>query len=476
MAIARFFEWPLFGEKEGPITGVTVSGYKSIMSEQSIEIRPLTILAGANSSGKSSIMQPLLLLKQTLESSYDPGPLLLDGENVRFTSEEQFFSKKAGDIFSVGIQIAWEQSEQRKQRKQQKARLTLKFSRGDGKVPKKSSRGDGKGPKIQEMIYSPSGRREVVLSEAMTHEEVKSLLWSLRSRGVREIVKCWLDAERDSILRVIRDRCFLKIVVVPQRQRDPGEMWGVPLDVVPRRLFSSQIERIIHLPGLRGNPRRAYPRTAVGLTFPGIFHNYTASVIDKWQTERRKYLGDLGQALRRLGLTWKVKAKPIDQTQLQLRVGRPPRPARGGARDLVDIADVGFGVSQVLPVLVALREARPGQLVYLEQPEIHLHPKAQHKLAWILADAAKRGVRVVAETHSALLLLGVQAAVAEGYLPPDLVKLHWFERDREGCTRITSADLDERGAFGEDWPEDFAVTELEAQKQYLDAAGPPHRG
>ena len=69
-----------------------------------------------------------------------------------------------------------------------------------------------------------------------------------------------------------------------------------------------------------------------------------------------------------------------------------------------NIADVGFGVSQVLPVLVALRAADRGRLVYLEEPEIDLHPRAQTKLADILADAAKRGVRVVAETHSTLLL------------------------------------------------------------------------
>jgi len=59
------------------ITSISAAGYKSLAKEQTIEIRPLTILAGANSSGKSSIMQPLLLLKQTLEALYDPGPLLL---------------------------------------------------------------------------------------------------------------------------------------------------------------------------------------------------------------------------------------------------------------------------------------------------------------------------------------------------------------------------------------------------------------
>src|SRR4051794_39845495 len=79
------------------ITQLTVGGYKSLAHEQTIEIKPLTILAGANSSGKSSTMQPLLLLKQTLEASYDPGPLLLDGANLKFTSSDQLFARQGAN-------------------------------------------------------------------------------------------------------------------------------------------------------------------------------------------------------------------------------------------------------------------------------------------------------------------------------------------------------------------------------------------
>src|SRR5262245_19854268 len=73
------------------ITSISVSGFKSIVDKQTLEVRPLTLLAGANSSGKSSMMQPLLLLKQTLEAQYDPGPLLLNGPNAKFSSVEQFW-------------------------------------------------------------------------------------------------------------------------------------------------------------------------------------------------------------------------------------------------------------------------------------------------------------------------------------------------------------------------------------------------
>src|SRR5579864_3936465 len=88
------------------ITKIAVEGFKSIAKRQEIEIAPLTILAGANSSGKSSIMQPLLLLKQTLEAQYDPGPLLISGPNVKFTSTKQFLSRMGGG--SVGQLLSLE--------------------------------------------------------------------------------------------------------------------------------------------------------------------------------------------------------------------------------------------------------------------------------------------------------------------------------------------------------------------------------
>src|SRR4051794_26077314 len=81
---------------EKGITAITVRGFKSLYDESRIEIRPLTILAGANSSGKSSIMQPLLLFKQRSGAVFDPGPLLLDGPNVQFTSADQLLSKVSG--------------------------------------------------------------------------------------------------------------------------------------------------------------------------------------------------------------------------------------------------------------------------------------------------------------------------------------------------------------------------------------------
>ncbi|PKO20774.1 MAG: hypothetical protein CVU38_18350 [Chloroflexi bacterium HGW-Chloroflexi-1] len=434
------------------ITTITISGYKSLVEERTLEIRPLTILAGANSSGKSSALQPLLLLKQTLEVSYDPGALLLDGPNVRFTSAEQFLSKLAGrpsvDQFAIGVEIDKTSS------------LTDVF----GKQPKK-------GIDLVQMIYR-SETNTTTLRPEMRPEEILPAI----PKEFEEIRKQMMRGEKGDTAQkwawqIDRTRCFLGATL--SISEVPGRTLPFPM-FMPATPFELHLRRIIHVPGLRGNPERTYRATAVGSEFPGTFENYVASVIRSWQVTDDRRLAELGDALERLGLTWKVDTHQVDDTQVELRVGRLRHSVRGGARDMVSIADVGFGLSQILPVLVALLAAEPGQLVYLEQPEIHLHPRAQSVLARILADAASRGVRVVAETHSALLVLAVQSLVAEQYLPPEKVKLHWFKRREDGVTEITGADLDEAGAYG-DWPEDFAEVALEVESRYLDAAE-RHRG
>jgi hypothetical protein len=464
------------------IKRITISGYKSISQEQSIEIRPLTLLAGANSSGKSSIVQPLLLLKQTLEAPYDPGALLLNGPNVKFTSFDQLLSNvgkgKRAQGFFIGIEVTSEQeryitSDDDVPDIEVMVPISASINIGFGKQPQG-------GFDIQQMAYNDDELEEPInLRPDMSEEDITSII----PKFYRERVKKELGKEANGfakslatpLLVIGRERCYLRVEVSPGA---PELFAFLPLSGIPRdasEYFSPFIREILHLSGLRGNPERTYPVTAVSTTFPGTFENYTASIIARWQVEKKEgKIAQLSSDLEMLGLTWKVAAKRINDTQVELQVGRRATAGRDGSRDMVNIADVGIGVSQTLPVLVALHTAKPGQFVYLEQPEIHLHPRAQTAMAQVLANAAKRGVRVVAETHSSLLLLGIQTLVAEGELPPELVKLHWFTRGEDGATTVRSADLDEAGAYG-DWPEDFDEVALTSESRYVDAAAQRQR-
>ena len=419
------------------ITKIAVSGFKSLAEEWTIDIHPLTILAGANSSGKSSIMQPLLMLKQTLEAPYDPGPLLIEGPNVQFTLAEQFLSKLVNeertDRFQIRIDI----------RGFDYFSTTATFRKGQSGIEIVETTREDKSED------TPSWRsKHITLYPEMTSEEINSL-------ADQYVIAKGLETVR-------RSGCFLRF-----ESQDGRTSENVTYNLEYHILNS------IHLPGLRGNPERTYKPTSTGPWYPGTFEHYAASVIHEWQETEDDRLKTLADALYTLGLTGRVGTKKIDDTRIELQVGRLPLPpasgGEGGGTDMVSIADVGFGVSQVLPVLVALIVAEPGRLVYLDEPELHLHPRAQVALARVLAAAAKRGVRVVAETHSSLLLLAVQTLVAEGNLSPELVKLHWFTRGEDGATKIDTADLDEVGAYG-DWPEDFDDVDLKAQSRYLNAA------
>ena len=220
-------------------------------------------------------------------------------------------------------------------------------------------------------------------------------------------------------------------------------------EITPRGILRG----IIHLPGLRGNPERTYVALPVGGEFAGHFHLYTASVIADWQANNDLRLRRLSSQLIRLELSSKIEARRLDATRVEIRVGRLAGTARTKASNLVNVADVGVGVSQILPLLVALLTASKGQIVYVEQPEVHLHPGAEVALAEVLLDAARRGVIIVAETHSLRLIKSIQTQVARAVDLAPLVKLHWFSRGADGATRVDSADMDERGAFG-DWPEE----------------------
>ena len=445
---------PKEAQNEG-ITAISVQGFKSLAKESRIEIRPLTILAGANSSGKSSIMQPLLLMKQTLEASYDPGPLLLNGPNAKFTSVNQFISRSQRNSDCQAFSIEVETDKERKYR--------VAFSITESQTIE-----------IRDMVVVYDGD-SLRLTPDQSADEIKKAVLKLFSEGIKEIGYFQKSLIKSLYLMftwklklklvVVRNRCFLDVIF--------GSADDIPFHKIMSVKFFSfvpdkELRRMIHVPGLRGNPERVYNRTVTGPDFPGIFEHYVATIIAQWQGKKDDRLQALETMLAALGLTQEISAKVVNDTQIELQVGRLPKAERDGS-DLVNIADVGFGVSQVLPVLVALLVAKKGQLVYLEQPELHLHPRAQYALAEILTRTAKRGMKLVVETHSALLLLQVQTLVAKGDLDPDLVKLHWFSRNPEdGTTSIRSADLDENGALG-GWPEDFGDVELKAEGAYLDA-------
>ncbi len=424
------------------ITAIRIAGFKSAIAPVTVNLKGITILAGANSAGKSTIMQPLLLLKQTLEKAFDPGALAIDGPLVRFTSAEQFFSHGPSKQASPSFEATYFHNED-----------YVSFFYGRSRVS---------GVDLETMAFSHQARDYIWKNgQKLSDEEVKDLASSVFAKSeLANIVRYLLKQPGGMAVGLTRS---VFAAGVAGESKNSGI--GFPF-FNPAAAISVEASNLIHLPGLRGNPERTYLISAKGPKYPGSFNDYVASIIHRWNIDKDGRLKELEKSLKRLGLTWRVTTQAIDDTRVEIKIGRLPGPAQGGARDTVNIADVGFGVSQTLPVLVALLAATPDQLVFVEQPEIHLHPRAQVVMADLLIEASQRGVRLVVETHSSLLILALQAAIAEQRVSPDHISMNWFTRDASGQTVVSEAELGLDGSYG-DWPVDFENIEMQLQDRYM---------
>jgi len=441
---------PSSANLSGPeISRIAVSGFKSFATKADVEIRPLTVLAGANSSGKSSLMQPLLLMKQTLESNFNAaGPFLLSGPYVEYSKTRQFLSH-------TGKPDSSQQP------------LTLEFSFNEGlKVGMAYS--VSVGPETGLRVVESWGSNAVKktnwkISKNSNPGELKAMLLGLGSISISQLM-----TEAGFTHVSVQDSGFYQSILYSAPE-PPGRIRGETYFMHENLELNSLIRTLIYVPGVRGGQGRKKLLAEVtghGF-FAGSFEEYVPSLIFSWVLPgNHPKMCALVEALRMLDLASGISPLRLSESELEVRVPR----TRGSANeDFVNISDVGLAVPTILPVLVALIEANRGQLVFIEQPELHLHPRAQLKLARLLVSAANRGVRLVIETHSSLLLRGILTEVAQDKISSDRVILHWFKRDeRTGMSTVDPKEPDAAGRVGE-WPEDFSDVELGSNNEYLDA-------
>lgn len=450
------------------VDSITIQGFKSVFEPQKIKIKPLTVISGSNSAGKSSFMQAILLLKQSIESTYDSGEIKINGDNVKFNDISKMLSKidsQQAKTFNVAFDIA----EYNKPPQGFKPTKKLIYN-----ISCKYGKQKNLGLTIQSVeVDDFSGRKpaSLGLKTLKISERTLSRLKSINALGSFYNLMSRKKAEAPSFTWYsVPRKCFLNV------EMNLGDEI-VPSGINLCSVINDFCAGIIHLPGLRGNPERTYEKITMFEAFPGRFEKYTASVIFNWvNTGNQKNLKKLATYVSLLGLGGKIEVRDIDDANLEICVSKkPPSISPKGNLtknedddSLVSIADVGFGVSQALPILVALIVAERGQTIYIEQPEIHLHPRAQANLIAPLIEASNRGVKIIIETHSSILLRAIQTAVASDDVLPDNISLNWFSRDERGCTIVTQDEVDEYGAFG-NWPVDFDEVYLNSEDQYLEA-------
>jgi len=110
--------------------------------------------------------------------------------------------------------------------------------------------------------------------------------------------------------------------------------------------------------------------------------------------------------------------------------------------------NVGFGITYVLPIITAILKAKRGDLIIIENPETHLHPKAQSKIAKLCALASANGIQIVLETHSDHILNGIRVAIKEGILKPQESKIYYFKKEKDNlATIIEQINIDKNGGI-----------------------------
>jgi energy-coupling factor transporter ATP-binding protein EcfA2 len=413
---------------------IELEGYKA-WRKVDVELRPLTLILGANSSGKSSLLQPLLLLKQTFESPNPRVHLNLGGRPGDLVSVGPFSSllsmPTTTNEFSVRVEfglgepadlpyVAFHD-------------VTYTEASGAGVVAELRCGTDRGDTPREEMIE--------VGVERSREGRYGTLSPELRVNATKR--------ESDTSLEPFRS--------LPPPGADWGSVGGTPpeepSDDYGYRV-SDYTDAIIHqfsllhyLGPLRETPQRDYRpvgrQTDVGPKGEGAIELLLTNPDADNSLLRRT-----SQWARRFGIADELRAGELGARYRDLLM------VRGGIE--TSLADVGFGVGQILPVLVqTLTANEPDTVLMFEEPESHIHPAVQADLADLFIEALGRQMQVIVETHSEHLLRRVQRRIAEGAIRADDVAIYFCSSPREGGgSNIERLQVDTGGNIS-NWPRDF---------------------
>lgn len=263
------------------------------------------------------------------------------------------------------------------------------------------------------------------------------------------------------------------------RRRVVASMTGfhhVDLELSGQRYLREFLSAVRYLGPLRSSPARrgiaGVSRTDVGIqgehAFAALHHNQTEIIVPPLSAAVAfNEAPTLGQVVNRwlayIGVASSVETTDNSRDGIGLSAVREP-----GGRAF-DLTELGVGVSQVLPVVLTCLLTRPGEVVAIEQPELHLHPALQIRLAEFLIACAKSGRQVLVESHSEYLVNRLRRHVVENPGDGDLIQLLFAEQDESGGTHYRESAVRPDGTLEDDWPSGFLDVGADEAFQLLKA-------
>jgi hypothetical protein len=218
-------------------------------------------------------------------------------------------------------------------------------------------------------------------------------------------------------------------------------------DVATAAMRDLLVDRISYLGPLRHSPRRVYETAGQPPVDVGVTGNDTPELLCR--LEKSPLLRPLSKWLAHFDLPTTVFPRTLGDSAFSLFA------IIDDHRTEVNFADLGFGISQLFPLIVQSLMTSGGRYLITEQPEIHLNPKLQARLADLFADVVRRDGRVVVETHSEHLLMRLRRLVAEKVVPSSDVALYFVEHDQTG-SHVREVPIAENGHVAPDsWPAGF---------------------
>ena len=448
------------------LTNIRLRNFKAFKDSGSIEIAPLTVLTGPNSSGKSAIIRAMMALRQTVNNRdrgtafvptgdfVDLGPyedLVFMHDDKSLVSLEVVatthfpYSTLLGmeapvgaDVaeISVSVEFAYLKSIDRIYL----SHSTVSLGSGAVEVRKETKGGEQRGRSYRTSVKFPGGRSANLAdsTDAKFHTAPPFQVGDDPFSASRISAKGLSSTQME-------------------------ELTATQFANMTEAFVVHKMDSLYYVGPLREKPRRMYISTGETPSDVGTAGELGPAVL--WSASETSQFDSVKLAgwCSTMGLAVEIKLAAVQGGYFRVLVIDPH------TKLPVNLPDVGVGTSQILPVLIQGLMAPAGATLLLEQPEIHLHPKVQADLADFLIEVSQRGVAVIVETHSEHLITRIQRRIAEEACRQDAVALYYLKPSEEG-SKIFRVNINEFGQTPSP-PEGFFEEGFEETFKFARAVG-----